>query len=128
MNRKDYVGSLAIKGQLVNVGMDDYGQCYYFEYYDKDENKILERSCGAYNDLFIDDIVYFFDYKGYSISVYGEEEWEEQTQRLINRWIDKGWAKETPEQFIEMVELRNSEDYEVYDIDEMYRQFNRQNN
>lgn len=119
----DYVGSLVVKGQLINVGVDDYGQCYYFEYYNKEEGKIMENGCGTYNDQFIDEIVAFFDTKGYHISVWGKEDWDEDTKNLTNRWIDKGWADEDPEGFKEMLANRNREDYEIYDLEKMYKEF-----
>lgn len=34
---------------MVNVGMDDYGQQFFLEYFDEDTHKLIEVGCGAYN-------------------------------------------------------------------------------
>jgi len=48
MQREDYAETLVIDGRLVPVGLDDYGQCYYFEYVDEN-GQLQEMSCGSYN-------------------------------------------------------------------------------
>jgi len=47
MKSKDFIRTIEIEGTKVDIGQDDYGQCYYFEY-EKDGQK-LDISCGTYN-------------------------------------------------------------------------------
>lgn len=58
MRKEDYLETKVINGQMVNIGMDDYGQCYYFEYIDKN-GQLKEMSCGTYNFDYIEEIEYF---------------------------------------------------------------------
>ena len=59
MRKEEYIKTLIIKGQKVEVGMDDYGQCYFFEY--KDENgKVQEVCCGSYNPNYEEEIADYF--------------------------------------------------------------------
>lgn len=57
MNKEDYIKTVEIDGIKVDIGMDDYGQCYYFEYTDKD-GEFHQYSCGTYNMDYMFDILY----------------------------------------------------------------------
>lgn len=46
MKPEEYIKTLNYHGQLVNLGLDDYGQQYFFEYAEGDE--IKEAGCGTY--------------------------------------------------------------------------------
>ena len=58
MKREDYIETKIINGHMVNIGMDDYGQCFYFEFMDKN-NKLIEKSCGTYNLNYMEEIEYY---------------------------------------------------------------------
>ena len=60
MKKEDYVETLIIKGKRVDVGLDDYGQCYYFEYKD-DKGDNREISCGSFNEDYLGEIADFFN-------------------------------------------------------------------
>jgi len=51
-----YYRTVIIDGVEVDIGLDDYGQCYVFRY--KDGNDIVEHCCGAYNSEYMYDVVY----------------------------------------------------------------------
>ena len=57
MTHGQYVKTVIYNGHMVNVGLDDAGQCYFLEYLD-DDGKLAEISCGAYNH----DYQYFIEY------------------------------------------------------------------
>ena len=59
MKQEDYVETLVINSHIVPVGIDDYGQCYYFEYLDKN-GQLQEMSCGTYNFNYKREIESFF--------------------------------------------------------------------
>jgi len=99
-----YVCSLKIKGNEINVYMDDYGQCYCFTYMNNGNIDCL--SCGTYNFNFLDDILYTFDPKGFTISAYGEDEWNQRMVVRDSRGLDS----------------IDYDDYELYNIDELYKQ------
>ena len=58
MTDKEYVTSYVIGDRLVNVGLDDYGQCYFIEWADNGELK--QDSCGSYNHNYKEYIEYKF--------------------------------------------------------------------
>jgi len=58
MKREEYIETLIVKDQLVNVGKDDYGQQYFFEYYNGKE--LVEVGCGAYNKNYKEEIENYF--------------------------------------------------------------------
>ena len=59
MRKEEYIKTLIIKGQKVEVGMDDYGQCFFFEYKDKNE-KVQEVCCESYNPNYEEEIADYF--------------------------------------------------------------------
>ena len=59
MKQEDYIETLVINGHIVPVGMDDYGQCYYFEYLDEN-GQLQEMGCGTYNFNYKREIESFF--------------------------------------------------------------------
>lgn len=56
MKKEDFVKTVIIDGVKVDIGIDDYGQCYYFEY--MKDGKMIERSCGTYNTDYMEEVVY----------------------------------------------------------------------
>ena len=63
MKKEEYVATFIYNGnkeQMVHLGMDDYGQCYFvmFEF----ENEIKEMGCGTYNFDYLDCVYYVFEY------------------------------------------------------------------
>lgn len=52
----DYMHTLDIDGYLVDVYMDDYGQCYDLKYKDLDD-KQREWCCGTYNTDYVGEAI-----------------------------------------------------------------------
>ena len=61
MLRDEYIETLVLNGKMINIGIDDAGQCYFVEWVDKDGN-IQQESCGTYN----------FHYKEYAEYKFGD--------------------------------------------------------
>ena len=61
MRKEEYVKSVKVGNIKVDVGIDDYGQCYFFEYLDNGELK--EVCCGSYNLLYMEEIASYFNVK-----------------------------------------------------------------
>lgn len=59
MRKEDYFTTIVVDGKVVPIGIDDYGQCYYFEYVDKD-GQLQEMTCGTYNFNWEKEISDFF--------------------------------------------------------------------
>ena len=59
MKREEYVESIVYNGQMVNIGVDDAGQQYFFEFMNK-KGELEEVGCGAYNGNYLDTIKEFF--------------------------------------------------------------------
>lgn len=57
MTREDYIKTIITKnGIKVDVGLDDYGQCYYIEWIDPVTKKMNTVGCGTYNPNYSDAI------------------------------------------------------------------------
>lgn len=125
MLKDEYLGTIVVKDTMVNIGKDDYGQQYFYEYYDKDKKEIVEYGCGVYNMDFLEIIYSHFDPKGTRISMYGIEAWKKSRDNRVRLWQSKGWDKEEPEEYKEMINSYDTEDYELYDFDKLYKNFNK---
>jgi len=93
MKKENYIGTIEIEGIKIDIGLDDYGQCYYFEY-EKNGQKI-EQSCGTYNTEVIPCI--FFELcpkyrKLWTKSFLGEITEEEEKE--LQKWEEKIKEKE----------------------------------
>lgn len=53
MKKEEFVKHIKVNKYEVDIGLDDYGQCYFFEYKDK-RGDIQEVSCGTYNSQYIE--------------------------------------------------------------------------
>ena len=76
MKKEEYVETLIVQEKMVNVGIDDYGQCYYFEYVNE-KDELVEASCGTYET----------DYKGYIEEYFTPE--VEKLKRRCERYLDR---------------------------------------
>ena len=79
MDSRDYIKTLHINSLSIDLGIDDYGQCYYIEWEQDGEKKIT--GMGAYNFHYMEDIYYMFDpiYKSLARKeLWGEEMTEEE--------------------------------------------------
>ncbi len=123
MKASEYVGTITVKDYVVNIGIDDYGQCYFAEWEENDE--LCAASLGTYCTDFLEATCSLFDYKGVSISLYGKEQWDLDTERQKQRHISSGWAESDPLGFKNWLDNRNTEDYCVYDFEKMYEEFQR---
>lgn len=63
MDRNEYVETLVLNGKMINIGIDDAGQCYFVEWVDENGN-LMQESCGSYN----------FYYKKYAEYKFGNPE------------------------------------------------------
>lgn len=125
MKSSEYVTTVLVKNYVVNIGIDDYGQCYFIEWVEKNENhenELRQLSLGTYCTDYLESTYSIFDYKGTSISLYGKEEWDKDTALIKKRFIDSGYADENPEAFSEWLADRNREDYGEYDFPKMYEE------
>lgn len=59
MKPEEFVKKLKVKDKVVKVGLDDYGQCYFFEYVN-DNGEMQEVCCGSYNPDYKDEIAGYF--------------------------------------------------------------------
>lgn len=59
MKPEEYIKTITVNDQQVDLGIDDYGQCYFIEW--TDNSGTHEMSLGTYNTRFMEDILYIFD-------------------------------------------------------------------
>ena len=77
MNKEEYVGTIELNNTKIDIGIDDCGQQYFFEFINKDgEKEIL--GCGAYNFNFLDEIIFTIDRKGFFEQKYDYDKIYEQ--------------------------------------------------
>lgn len=60
MTKEEYIKTIEICGTKVDLGLNDYGQCYFIEWTDKNGKK-QSTSLGAYNSDYLREIYYLFD-------------------------------------------------------------------
>lgn len=60
MKKEDYIETLSVKGKRVDVGLDDCGQCYYFEFKDNNGDTWV-KSCGSFNGDYVGEIADYFN-------------------------------------------------------------------
>lgn len=81
MKKEEYVESLIIDDRIVEVGQDDYGQCYFFNYLDENNN-IKSVCCGSYNPYYKDEIAGFFCVDVNNIKSFNKYDLENKTREL----------------------------------------------
>lgn len=84
MIKEEYIGTIELNGTVVNVGIDDYGQQYFFEFINKDGEKET-LGCGAFNINFLDDIIYIVDRKGFFEQKYDYDELYKQLGFTVDK-------------------------------------------
>ena len=62
MTKEEYVKTFMICGVKVELGLDDYGQCYFIEWIDKNGEK-KSTGLGTYNFHYLEAIYALFDKK-----------------------------------------------------------------
>ena len=67
MTEQEYIKTLHINGQDIDLGLDDYGQCYFIEWTDN-AGKKQDLGLGTYNFRYLEEIYYMFDLKYRSLS------------------------------------------------------------
>lgn len=72
MKREEYIETLIIKDIEIDVGIDDYGQCYFFEYIDGNGNK-RKIGCGSYNPNYKEEIAGYFGVNEEDIKLINEK-------------------------------------------------------
>jgi len=81
MDKRDYIKTLHICGQDIDLGLSDCGQCYYIEWEEKDEKKFM--TLGAYNFHYLENIYYLFDLEYRTLAkkeLWGEEFSDEEKE------------------------------------------------
>lgn len=129
MKDSEYIETVTVLGKEIKIGMDDYGQCYFFEYVD-DDGTTQCQCCGTYNTDYLEEVYDFFDHKGTAISIWGQDEWENGTLRIIDRFEKKAEQyKNDPEElkiwqkwFIDLMRSRANPNYELYNFEQMYEE------
>ena len=59
MTKDEYVTTFYVNGKKADVGIDDYGQCYFLEWEENGEKK--EASLGTYNTEIVEGVFYCLD-------------------------------------------------------------------
>ena len=59
MKKEEYIKTMNINGNSIDLGIDDYGQQYFVEWEDSEGKH--EMGLGAYNMNYMSDILYKFD-------------------------------------------------------------------
>lgn len=62
MKKSEYVKTVVLGGKMINIGLDDYGQCYFFEFVDQN-GELKEMSCGTYCFDYMQEIKDYFGVK-----------------------------------------------------------------
>ena len=81
MKPEEYVKTIVVYGKMVNVGMDDYGQCYFIEYLNEDTGELVEVGCGSYNSDYKSVAKAQIDNRRFLIEEWGEE-WVTELEQL----------------------------------------------
>ena len=129
MTDKEYIETLNICGRQVRVGMDDYGQCYFFEFVD-DNGDVQSIGCGTYNTNYLEEIYGYFDPIGTMISIYGKESFDESTKNMLTRY-EKYKAEDTNDEYNnqwyeEVIKPRlELKEWNHYDFEAMYNERSR---
>lgn len=58
MKQSEYIKTIVLDGKMINIGLDDYGQCYFFEYVK--DGTLKEVSCGTYCPDYMQEIKDYF--------------------------------------------------------------------
>ena len=92
MKKEEYIKTMSINGNSIDLGIDDYGQQYFIEWEDSDGKH--EMGLGAYNMNYMSDILYKFDpnYKrivkdllnGEALNKEDEERFKYYTDLILN--------------------------------------------
>lgn len=59
MTKDEYITTFTINGKRADVGMDDYGQCYFLEWEENGEKQ--EVGLGTYNTEIVEGAFYYLD-------------------------------------------------------------------
>jgi len=78
-----YIETLHINGYDINLGIDDYGQCYFIEWEEDGQKKDL--GLGTYNFRYLEEIYYLFD-PVYKILAIKDLKGEEMTPEEKKEW------------------------------------------
>ena len=122
MRKEEYIGTIEIRGYKVDVGMDDYGQQYFFEY--EEDGEIKTIGCGAFQTDFIECICYHFDPKGWRISMFGEEalnNWIQHIKDVMADRITRGASEDVINSYKEKIYHLENDDYDLYDFNALYK-------
>lgn len=60
MTKEQYIKTIEVCGTKVDLGLDDYGQCYFIEWIDKNGEK-KSAGLGTYNFHYMESIYHMFD-------------------------------------------------------------------
>ena len=56
MKQEEYLKTIVFNGRMINIGLDDNGQCFFIEYLDEYDN-LKEESCYGYTsyEIYLED-------------------------------------------------------------------------
>lgn len=95
MKPEEYVKTIIVYDKMVNVGIDDYGQCYFIEYLDESTGELVEISCGTYENDYEGFAKSMIDHRRFLFEIYGEE-WVLEMERKREERMEK-YRRENPD-------------------------------
>lgn len=114
MIKEDYCKTFEINGVKVDLGMDDYGQCYYVEW--EEDGKLKKMGLGTYNMDYMETMYLMFDER------YRELFYKEKYERISG--ASKKWRDDEDKEFVPLTveERKELEKYKEI-FREEYKQF-----
>ena len=108
MRKDEYLKTVYVDGKKVDIGMDDYGQSYFFEW--EEDGEIKSQGCGTYNFDYMSCIMYELcdEYRDLSRKWFRDELSKEEKKKYNEylKFIDKNNRPE-PEVENEFTRWRN---------------------
>lgn len=84
MKKEEFLKTLKVCGKEIKLGLDDYGQCYYIEWEDENE-QTQSTGLGTYNFNYMESIYHLFDEKYRNLS--RKDLWgEKMTETELRDW------------------------------------------
>lgn len=53
MKSEEYVTTVVFNGKMINIGLDDFGQCYFIEFLD-DNGQLVQEACYNFCSSYLD--------------------------------------------------------------------------
>lgn len=72
MKKDEYIETIVVGKQMIPIGIDDAGQCYFYEYINEN-GELAEMSLGSYNMNYKEDVEYVFGEPARDCTLYPED-------------------------------------------------------